>query len=174
MPRKKKTPPKKQNTCGHSDRPYYARGLCNLCYMKQFRHARPQYRAYMKEYNKRYRHEHKDYLREMDRARKSTPIWAIRRKQSARRSLLRGYGLLEEHVEQMFVDQQNLCKICQCSITRKNVNIDHDHNSGMVRGLLCRSCNRGLGLLKDSPEILQSALSYLGSAKKDDLMNNKR
>ena len=43
--------------------------------------------------------------------------------------------------------------------------IDHDHNTGKVRGLLCISCNTGVGLFKDSPVILTGAVRYLEDGK---------
>ncbi len=39
--------------------------------------------------------------------------------------------------------------------------VDHDHKTGKTRGLLCSNCNRGLGLLKDSIQIVKNALKYL-------------
>jgi hypothetical protein len=39
--------------------------------------------------------------------------------------------------------------------------VDHDHETGEVRGLLCAPCNRGIGLLQDKIEVLESAAQYL-------------
>jgi len=39
--------------------------------------------------------------------------------------------------------------------------IDHDHTTGVVRGTLCHRCNKGIGLLQDSPELLQAGIEYL-------------
>jgi hypothetical protein len=41
--------------------------------------------------------------------------------------------------------------------------VDHDHETNKVRGLLCNSCNKALGLFKDSPNILNQAINYLGT-----------
>lgn len=44
---------------------------------------------------------------------------------------------------------------------KPNINIDHDHRTNLVRGLLCDECNKGLGFMKDNIGRLQAAISYL-------------
>jgi hypothetical protein len=56
--------------------------------------------------------------------------------------------------------QDNKCAICNTSVSG-NLHIDHCHNSNKIRGLLCGSCNRGLGLFKDNSAVLASAIKYL-------------
>jgi len=80
------------------------------------------------------------------------------------------YMTLEEY-HKMILDQDNKCKICKKEETAKYKNnkikrlaIDHHHASGKPRGLLCSKCNTALGLLKESIEILESAISYLKSS----------
>ncbi len=84
----------------------------------------------------------------------------------------RGYALkfthkitLEEY-EILLQKQNGVCAVCHKPPSRKNPKemllcVDHDHKTGKIRGLLCNSCNRGIGLLRDSPDILLSALNYL-------------
>ena len=53
------------------------------------------------------------------------------------------------------------CAICGKPEVGRRLNIDHDHATGLVRGLLCRKCNAGIGLLGDNIEGLEAALEYL-------------
>lgn len=57
-----------------------------------------------------------------------------------------------------------LCN-CEISIEKENVNIDHNHITGKIRGLLCKQCNIGLGMFKDSTESLENAIEYLNKNK---------
>ncbi len=81
--------------------------------------------------------------------------------------LQKRYGVSLEWYENTLKEQNNVCAICkqpETTVIRGKLiamPVDHDHATGIVRGLLCTQCNRGLGLLKDSVEILQSAISYL-------------
>lgn len=60
-------------------------------------------------------------------------------------------------------EQDNKCAICQGFM--KTINIDHDHATGKVRGLLCTSCNTSLGKFKDNPAILRVAADYIEDYK---------
>jgi hypothetical protein len=70
------------------------------------------------------------------------------------------YGLVSDDYTHMLEIQEGHCAICGDSPTRK-LGIDHDHETGAVRGLLCNSCNLGLGKFKDSAKIIRKAAMYL-------------
>lgn len=55
--------------------------------------------------------------------------------------------------------QANQCAIC--GVNTVNLNLDHCHETGKIRGLLCRPCNTGLGMFRDNVEVLGSAMAYL-------------
>jgi Recombination endonuclease VII len=55
--------------------------------------------------------------------------------------------------------QGGACALCRKPA--KKLNIDHHHGDGVVRGLLCNTCNLGLGLFQDDPAILRRAADYL-------------
>jgi hypothetical protein len=84
-------------------------------------------------------------------------------KRGRRTASLKRYGLTKSTYDAMFVAQNGVCKICNCPEIRPNwsLPVDHDHNTGKVRGLLCANCNAAIGLMKDSPDRLRSAAQYL-------------
>lgn len=69
------------------------------------------------------------------------------------------YGITLVDYNEMLVEQDSRCKICNIETT--GLVVDHCHNSGEVRGLLCGNCNKGLGLFKDSPERMERAAQYI-------------
>lgn len=72
------------------------------------------------------------------------------------------YGLTPEMYQQKLEDQGNVCAICgERCCTGKRLAVDHNHNTGAVRALLCSRCNQGLGLFQDNPELLNKAAEYL-------------
>lgn len=72
--------------------------------------------------------------------------------------ILSSYGLTEDEWNALFDSQRGLCAICE---NNKPLRVDHDHNTGAVRGLLCGECNLGLGKFKDDPHLLKRALAYV-------------
>jgi len=86
-----------------------------------------------------------------------------------RSSLKRKYGITEDKYTRLFVSQGRVCAICRKPDTVR-LSVDHDHNFNAVRGLLCRACNRGIGMLQDNPILLKSAESYLYSLVSNTLI----
>ncbi len=78
---------------------------------------------------------------------------------------LRAYGLTVEDHAAMVERQGNRCAICKTEHRGrgKRLHVDHDHETGRVRGLLCGPCNVSLGGFRDDPKLLRSALKYLKS-----------
>lgn len=78
--------------------------------------------------------------------------------------LRRKYHLTKEAHAQMLVSQGGVCAICGgVNSTSKALGVDHSHATDAVRGLLCDSCNQGLGRFRDDPTRLRSAAAYLES-----------
>jgi Recombination endonuclease VII len=84
-----------------------------------------------------------------------------------RRRTLRKYGITESDWDRLLASQGGLCAICRTDVPGgrgESWHIDHCHTTNQVRGLLCHSCNVGLGSFHDDPERLSSAIAYLAGA----------
>lgn len=69
------------------------------------------------------------------------------------------YGITLEEVNQMKEKQKNKCGICKTE--DNDLHIDHCHDKGHVRGLLCHKCNKALGFFMDDTDNLHKAIVYL-------------
>ncbi|WP_458339038.1 endonuclease VII domain-containing protein [Streptomyces sp. 372A] len=80
----------------------------------------------------------------------------------------RKYGLSPAEVDELIAAQQGVCCIC---LTAPAEHVDHCHQTGRVRGVLCFSCNAALGQLKDRPDAIRRAAAYVeGNAWKPTLV----
>lgn len=79
------------------------------------------------------------------------------------RDIKRLYGITPERLAEIYTLQNGKCAICRTSELEltKRLHIDHNHETGNVRGLLCAKCNSGLGMFQDSIKILLNAVEYL-------------
>lgn len=86
-----------------------------------------------------------------------------KRRITVRRVNLRNkYGITVEQYDEMFARQDGLCAICERPTkSGRLLSVDHDHETGRVRALLCQGCNRGLGFFSEDPESLRAAADYL-------------
>ena len=141
--------------------PVKAHGLCKMHYARQLRHGHVKYRDRKKPqkpctvagctnhtYTRSMCNPH--YLRSRE---------------------AKQYGLTLEEIIAKAAAQDDKCAICRKASVAVNsisgkvvdLHIDHCHETGKFRGLICAHCNRGLGLFGDSPETLRAALAYLES-----------
>jgi hypothetical protein len=85
-----------------------------------------------------------------------------------KRMLKQKYNLSIEEFDKMFETQNFKCAICSNTHSygrRNTLHVDHCHETGKVRGLLCNNCNAGMGLLQDNIENLKKAIEYLEKSK---------
>jgi hypothetical protein len=75
----------------------------------------------------------------------------------------RKYGIPREELQRMLDAQQGGCAIC--GTVGKRLTVDHDHASGRVRGLLCESCNFGIGKFYDNADWLRRAAWYIEASQ---------
>ena len=87
-----------------------------------------------------------------------------RNKQRTRRAREEEYGLTFEEFSVLLDAQEGKCAICREEFDGEPM-VDHDHVTRRVRGLLCKQCNTGLGMFRDSPTFLRGAAIYLREEK---------
>ncbi len=96
--------------------------------------------------------------RRNDKYRKNSPRLVMSVKLKTR------YGLSLDDVEKMREHQSNRCKICLkpfSELGKKEVHLDHNHETGKARSILCRACNLGIGFLRENPFALARSIAYL-------------
>lgn len=103
--------------------------------------------------------------REYRERQKGKPAWV---RTQRRYTIRKRYGIEPEDYRALWEKQGGACAICRESpdvegapTHHRVLQIDHDHGSGAIRGLLCNSCNRALGFLRDDPLLAESAAAYL-------------
>ena len=118
---------------------------------------REKYAALQRAYYQR----HREKVLAYDRMRKVRDADKYRE-----REIKRKYGMTAADFAALHAAQGGACGICRTTLTTENRGtvVDHCHDTGKVRGLLCQGCNRGIGLLKDSAEVLASAIAYLNGS----------
>lgn len=80
----------------------------------------------------------------------------------------RKYGLSPVELEALIAEQHGICCICLAAPAE---HVDHCHETGRVRGVLCFSCNAALGQFKDQPDAIRRAAAYVeGNAWKPTLV----
>lgn len=79
------------------------------------------------------------------------------------------YRMKISDYDRMLLEQDGKCRVCKRPDNTKSntsyFDVDHDHSTGKVRGLLCHSCNKALGFFNDNIELLKEAINYLNSNK---------
>jgi len=76
---------------------------------------------------------------------------------------IKTYGLSDDDYYAMLLEQDGLCAICreEPSFRRQPLHIDHNHDTGKVRALLCGHCNQAIGKFREDPHVLRRAADYL-------------
>lgn len=153
---------------GHTVR-YISDTKCVEC--KRLYAKTPARRKYGREYAAAYRIAHPEYA---ERQRAASKAYTARRRldpllrakwntESNERNYVKKYGITREEKLELLASQNGACALCGTTApkTFRPWHLDHDHNTGKVRGVLCHHCNVGLGGFRDDPEIAERAAAYL-------------
>ena len=142
-----------------------------LAYQKEYRkdnkvQQRKQHKQYyeshkeeLKLYRDKYRMDNKEKIKAQNKQYRLNNPEKIRN-----HDLLKSFGITLGDYNNMLEYQDGVCAICgdyETDNNAKNLAVDHNHQTGKIRGLLCGKCNKMLGLAKDDKTILQSAINYL-------------
>jgi len=120
---------------------------CKPCVSEYNRARYPAKAEYMREYSRTYQVDCREKIRNA--------------------YYLKRYGLTSVAYDEMLTAQNGLCAICRRSEAViiegavHRLSVDHDHETGQVRGLLCQKCNHGLGLFGDDLDLFRLAMDYL-------------
>jgi hypothetical protein len=129
----------------------------------EYRDATPERKKSLNEATKRWRSKNPEKIKEI---RQRTD--AKRKEKKRHNNLMKNYGISLDDYLELLKTQNGVCAICKQPETKINRHgtlqplcVDHCHINGHVRGLLCSSCNLGIGNLKDNIEYLLNAVEYL-------------
>ena len=163
---------KKQNVadpcaCG---RKHYAHGLCRRCYK-----AHPDLGAAERGRAREWAARNREHVRANRKIYYQRTKHVLKHPSVTRLETLRLRGLTQTQYDAMLAAQGGACAICRkpetevggkrgC-VTVKRLAVDHDHETGHIRGLLCRRCNTALGFFGDDVAGLWAAVDYLTKAQ---------
>lgn len=121
-------------------------------------YSKEEWNAYMREWRKT-----DAYKKQTQSAKWKWGVW--------KNNLKQRYNVTPEWVGEKFIEQQGKCAICRSDIYYNvwgerqdktfSLHIDHNHRTGIPRGLLCQNCNVALGKLQESVSITENAHRYL-------------
>lgn len=137
---------------------------CRIC-------ARARQRAYSERNREKERQRHHDLYwgneeyrqKQLENGRKRQAEYRALKTFEERKNerLMRRYNLTLEDYQGWVDEQRGHCAICNKVPVKSKLVIDHDHDTGTLRGLLCTKCNTGLGKFDDDFQLLEKALTYL-------------
>lgn len=111
-------------------------------------------------YKKRYPEKIKKYKEFLKKDRKINP--GKYHERDKRYAIKSAYGITLEYLKKLLKEQDYRCAICDKPIMKtRDQNVDHNHETNKIRGILCLKCNFALGLFLDDVEILLNAINYL-------------
>ncbi len=137
------------------------RGDCRSCFQAKAvarAEANPELREIARERTRRWIADNDDRYRSYKRSYGKLD----KKKQADRRVHLRKkFGLTPDDYERMLAEQGGGCAVCGDPPDKTALHVDHCHDTGVVRGLLCFRCNAAIGNLRDDPRIIAAALAYV-------------
>lgn len=173
-------PKTRPNATCHPDRPHWAKGLCASCYQTAWKRQNPEKFAArprrMSEchpdrpvlagnlcstcYRQEWRKDPANRDREREWKRKSQRKWGP---EDRFRRVLNRYKMTVDDWHDRLIAQSGRC--AACNDAHPDLQVDHCHETGEVRGLLCPNCNSALGHARDDAVRLRALIAYLGTSR---------
>lgn len=141
----------------HPKRKVKTRGLCGSCYDRWLKEHNPEYAA-------KQRKNVRDWVkRNVERSASLKKQWRQKKGWHYQRTkILRAYGLTLDDYDKLLALQGGVCAICLCPPKPgKAFNVDHCHETGAVRGLLCFRCNFGISFFREDETVFKRVLEHL-------------
>lgn len=164
-------------TC-HPDRAHIAKGLCSQCYERNRSRNRKRWQDNNEGHKAKCHPQrrnfgnglcktchHKKFLE--DNPDKKQSYYERHKQNWLRYTLKNKFDISVEQYEKMLKEQNGACVICKQpeANRRQRLSVDHDHETGKVRGLLCQRCNSIIGMALENIEVLESAIQYIARSK---------
>lgn len=163
----------------HPERPHCAKGLCKICYDRE--HGKARYEAKRAEIaagrkaryaikrvdesfmRRKRERERRYYERNAEKERAGRREYARKNREREREGhLLRRFGITLNEKQAIITAQGGVCGICGGGFNQNiRACVDHDHTTGVVRGVLCTLCNTMIGSARENESILLRAIDYL-------------
>lgn len=156
------------STC-HPNRKSKVRGLCSSCYGRELKLSNPDYHQRQKENSRVWKtkspEKYQEYLDKQKMRSKIRSTDLVYKLQRRNAHIKRKYGIDLIAFNKILLSQDNTCFICKRAPSgNKPLHIDHNHETGKVRGLLCHQCNWYVGTIDSDPEVLGRLYEYLEAA----------
>lgn len=159
----------------HPNRPYFAKNFCKSCWQKNHykTHKSLPYNKLAPKQRERICSKRREWYkanrevklkRDADyRSRvKADPVRSLQRLTRHRRAYLRKrYNITPERYDEMVIGQLGLCALCGKQPTKRGLDVDHAHETGQIRELLCYRCNATVIAIVEDTELVAKAKAYL-------------
>lgn len=135
----------------------YIFAICRSCHKIRDDEWKRKHPQSVTKIQRKYHLANKEVLEEKRRIKRAQDFIGYSRRRKELHKIKRKYGTL---IDDLLKEQSNLCAICQTPFVEKYYDIDHSHQSGVIRGLLCRKCNSGLHYFEDE-KFIEKAKFYI-------------
>ncbi len=146
----------------HPNKISKGRGLCGACYDKVLKTENPAYALRQQRNTQAWKDKNPARYVEYGRRRRDKIANDPETKARRRNTLLKHkYGITQDDYDRMLEEQQGGCALCTRHPGRTPLHVDHSHQTGIVRGLLCHQCNWYLGTIEADATLLERIKVYL-------------